>query len=114
MKTRKYPSFDAFYRDQPKDKQAILRALRAFMKKAAPKLQESVKWGNGVWLDEGTPVCYAYVGPDHVQYGFFAGARLKDPLKLLQGQGRHVRHIKLFKPKDLDPKAFRDLLKQAA
>lgn len=112
-KMKAYPSFQAFYLDQPKDKQAILRALRSFMKKAAPKLEEAVKWGNGVWLDEGTPVCYAYVAPDHVQYGFFAGARLKDPLKLLQGKGEHVRHIKVFKPKDLDPKAFGALVKQA-
>lgn len=113
MKMKKYPSFDAFYRDQAKDKQTILRALRRFMKEAAPKLEEAVKWGNGVWLNEGTPVCFAYVAPDHVQYGFFAGARLKDPLKLLQGKGEYVRHVKLFKPKDLAPKELGALVKQA-
>src|SRR5687768_17670295 len=31
--------------------------------------------------------------PDHVQFGFFAGARLKDPKGLLRGEGKfHAAH----------------------
>lgn len=73
-----------------------------------------MKWGNGCWLKGKVPVAYAYAGPDHVQFGFFRGAKLKDPRKLLRGQGAYVRHIKLFKPSDLDAKAFSALLRQAA
>jgi hypothetical protein len=49
-----------------------------------------------------------------MQFGFFRGASLKDPKALLQGKGAYVRHIKLRKPSNLDEKAFRALLKQAA
>jgi hypothetical protein len=49
-----------------------------------------------------------------VQFGFFGGAKLKDPKGLLQGKGAYVRHIKLGKPDDLDEKAFRALLRQVA
>jgi len=49
-----------------------------------------------------------------VQFGFFQGASLKDPKRLLQGNGAYVRHIKSFRPSDLDETAYRALLKQAA
>jgi hypothetical protein len=52
--------------------------------------------------------------PDHVQFGFFAGARLKDPKGLLRGEGKFMRHIRLVKTSGIDEPAFRALLKQAA
>lgn len=114
MKMKSYESFDAFLADKKPKHQAIIRALRRFVRRAAPQLEESVKWGNGVWLKGKAPVSYAYCGPDHVQFGFFRGASLKDPKQLLQGKGAYVRYIKLFKPSDLDAKAFGVLLRQAA
>lgn len=113
MKMKRYPSFAAFQADQAAGAQAVLRALRRFAKRTAPALTESVKWGNGCWLLDGAPVCYAHVEPDHVQFGFFSGARLDDPLRLLHGAGKHVRHVKLRSAKDLDARAFAALLAQA-
>lgn len=113
MKMKKYPSFDEFYRDQSPKTRAVLRALRRFVKTAAPKLVESVKWGNGCWLLGDAPVCFAHIEPDHVQFGFFHGARLEDPKALLQGSAQYVRHIKLRKPTDIQATAFKALLKQA-
>ena len=114
MKMKSYGSFDEFLADKPAKHQAIIKALRRFVKRTVPNLEESVKWGNGCWLKGKAPVAYAYSGPDHVQFGFFRGASIKDPKGLLQGQGAYVRHIKLFKPADLDEKAFAALLRQAA
>lgn len=113
MKMKQYPSFDDFYRDQSPKTRAVLRALRAFVKGAAPQLVEAVKWGNGCWLLAATPICFAHVEPDHVQFGFFYGARLDDPRGLLQGSAKYVRHVKLRQPADLQPTAFKALLKQA-
>jgi hypothetical protein len=61
-----------------------------------------------------TPVAYVYSAPDHVQFGFFAGSRLKDPQGLLRGEGKFVRHIRLVKPSGIDEPALRALLKQTA
>ena len=69
---------------------------------------------DGCWLKSKAPVSYAYSGPDCVQFCFFRGASLKDPKRLLQGNGAYVRHIKSFRPSDLDETAYRALLKQAA
>jgi hypothetical protein len=92
----------------------IIKVLRAFVKRVAPRLEESVKWSNGCWLKGKNPVAYVYSAPDHVQFGFFAGAALRDPKGLLQGNGKFVRHIKVRKPSEIDKAAFAVLLRQAA
>jgi hypothetical protein len=109
-----YATFDAYLADQSTANQSILRALRRFVKRAAPRLEESVKWGNGCWVNGKQPVAYVYSAPEYVQFGFFAGSRLEDPKGLLEGKGQYVRHIKVRKASDIDERAFRSLLKQAA
>lgn len=114
MKMKRYATFDEYFADQLPKNRSIIRALRKFVERAAPQLEESVKWGNGCWVKGKVPVAYVYSAPDHVQFGFFAGARLKDPKGLLRGEGKFVRHIRLQKPSGIDEHAFRALLKQAA
>jgi hypothetical protein len=48
-----------------------------------------------------------------VQFGFIRGAALRDPLGLLQGKARYVRHVKLRKVRDIDREALGDFLAQA-
>ena len=114
MKMKRYATFDEYFADQAPRNRSIIRALRKFVEREAPQLEESVKWGNGCWLKGKAPVAYVYSAPDHVQFGFFAGARLKDPKGLLRGEGKFVRHIRLLKLPGIDEPAFRALLRQAA
>ena len=109
-----YATFDLYLADQPPKNRAVIRALRAFVARVAPKLDESVKWGNGCWVLGTAPVAYVYSAPDHVQFGFFRGASLVDPERLLQGKGAYVRHVKVRQPADIDAAAFSALLRQAA
>jgi uncharacterized protein YdhG (YjbR/CyaY superfamily) len=60
MKMKRYESFDDYLKDQNSANQAIIRALRQFVKRAEPGLRESVKWGNGCWVGPGGPVAYVY------------------------------------------------------
>src|SRR5262245_6874336 len=108
-----YDSFDDYLSDQLKANQPVIRALRPFVKRTAPALTEFVKWGNGCWVKGKIPVAYVYSAPDYVQFGFFMGSALKDPKKLLEGSGQYVRHIKVRKPSDIDPRPFAALLRQA-
>jgi hypothetical protein len=108
-----YASFDLYLADQRPRNQTVIRALRRFVKRAAPDLQESVKWGNGCWLKGKAPVAYVYSEPDCVQFGFIRGSSLADPKGLLQGNGQYVRHVKVHKVADIDEKAFGALLRQA-
>jgi len=115
MKMKSYPTFDKYLAAQRPKKAAIVRAVRRFVKKHAPKLTEAVKWGNGCWVKGKAFVAYVYTGYEgYVQFGFVKGSSLKDPKGLLHGEGQYVRHVKLFKPSDLKDKAIVSLLKQAA
>ena len=89
MKMKAYASFDEYLADQSPKNQRIIRALRKFVKRVAPALTESVKWGNGCWLGGKGPVAYVYSDPGFVQFGFFRGATLTDPLGLLEGKGAY-------------------------
>jgi hypothetical protein len=113
-KMKAYATFDLYLADQSTTNRAVIRALRKFVASVAPKLTESVKWGNGCWVKGTDPVAYVYSAPDHVQFGFFRGSSLTDPGKLLIGKGQYVRHVKLKKPADLDEASFGALLRQAA
>jgi len=48
-----------------------------------------------------------------VDFGFFNGAKLKDPAGILDGTGKKLRHVKVREPKDIRQKEFKALLKQA-
>jgi len=113
MKMKAYASFEEYLAGQTPRNQDVIRALRTFVKRVAPQLQESVKWGNGCWIQGKAPVAYVYSAPDHVQFGFFGGSALKDPKRLLNGEGKFVRHIKVRKRSDIDERAFGALLRQA-
>ena len=114
MKMKKYASFDDYLKDQNPKNQAIIRALRQFVKRAEPGLRESVKWGNGCWLGPGGPVAYVYSATGYVQFGFFHGSSLKDPQGLLEGNGQYVRHTKIGDASEIDKRALTALLRQAA
>ena len=109
-----YASYDAYLADQTPRNRTIIRALRRFVARVAPKLEEAVKWGNGCWVNARGPVAYVYSDKAYVQFGFFRGASLKDPRGLLEGKGQYVRHIKVRSAAAIDERAFAALLKQAS
>jgi hypothetical protein len=113
-KMKAYASFEDYTADQSPRNQAIIRALRRFVKRVEPGLEESVKWGNGCWLGNAGPVAYVYSDTGYVQFGFFRGSSLKDPKGLLEGKGAYVRHIKVHASSEIDAPAFTALLRQAA
>ncbi len=112
---KSYPSFDAYLADQPRKNKALIRALRTFIRRAFPRLSETVKWGNGCWMSEGDkiPVAGTYSDEDHVQFLLMRGSSFKDPKGLLQGKGQYVRHVKVYKAVDIDERYFANLLRQA-
>jgi len=113
-KMKTYASFGDYLKDQNPRNQAIIRALRRFVRRVAPGLSEAVKWGNGCWVSSRGPVAYVYAAADYVQFGFFNGSSLKDPRGLLEGQGKYVRHTKVHDPSEIDEPALAALLRQAA
>ena len=113
MKMKSFATFDDYLQAQAPANRATIRALRRFVKAAAPALIEAVKWGNGCWVAGTEPIAYVYSDVGLVQFGFVMGASLRDPRGLLEGKGRFVRHSKVRAPADIDRPAFAVLLKQA-
>jgi hypothetical protein len=112
-KMKAYVSFDSYLADQPAMHQRLIRALRRFVARTAPRLVESVKWGNGCWLSGKAPIAYVYAAEDYVQFGFVNGAALDDRKGLLRGNGRYVRHVPVRRLADVDERAFAALLRRA-
>ena len=58
---------------------------------------------------------FAYVNAfkAHVNVGFFRGAEIADPNRLLEGTGRFMRHVKLKPESEIDSMALRTLVEIA-
>lgn len=107
-----YASFNAWKRDQSPKNQRLINALSGLVKTTAPEWTPAVKWGQGCWTLAGAPKVYIHAEPDHVQFGFYTGATLKDPDGLLAGSGKHVRHVKVRTTQGIPRAALAALLKQ--
>lgn len=55
---------------------------------------------------------YAYIAPQtkHVNLGFYHGSELADPTGLLEGTGKHLRHVKIRSLAAASGSAVRSLL----
>lgn len=77
-------------------------ALRPLAKKWFMALKNSGSEADDIFHDnypivcvDSTPFAYVNAFTSHVNLGFFYGADLSDPTELLEGTGKHMRHIKL-------------------
>ena len=59
------------------------------------------------------PFGYVNVFTSHVNVGFFQGAALPDPRRLLQGSGKFMRHVKLRPGTSTDDEALLKLIDAA-
>jgi hypothetical protein len=65
------------------------------MRKCGDEVRELLHDGCPVACLGDAPFAYVNVFTSHVNVGFFQGAALPDPARLLQGAGRFMRHVKL-------------------
>jgi hypothetical protein len=54
--------------------------------------------------------CYISAQKEDVNLGFYYGAELPDPQRLLKGTGKLLRHVKIREAKDIQSPALRRLL----
>jgi len=112
-KMKAYASFADWKSDQSVKNKKLITVLTKLIQKTAPQLSTMVKWGQGCWTLADKPKIFIHCEDDHVQLGFYTGTLLKDPEKLLIGKGKHVRHVKVFTPKDIKAKEFSEFIVQA-
>jgi hypothetical protein len=92
--------------------QEISKLLQQLIRKAGPKLEESLKWGTPCYSGTAN-VCSIMAFKNHVNLAFFRGAELADKKGLLEGTGKAMRHVKLCELKDVKKAAITGLVKEA-
>lgn len=89
------PTIDAWMKDHPGELGAIAHRWFEVMRKCGDEVHEVFHDGCPVACLGDAPFAYVNVFTAHVNVGFFHGAALRDPARLLQGTGKHMRHVKL-------------------
>ena len=89
------PSIDVWMKEHGGELGAIAREWFEAMRRCGDEVRELLHDGCPVACFGDVPFGYVNVFTSHVNVGFFQGASLRDPARLLQGAGKRMRHVRL-------------------
>lgn len=89
------PAINAWLEKQPGELGTIARQWFQIMRNSSEDVSELLHDGCPVACLGDFPFAYVNVFTAHVNVGFYQGAALPDPARLLQGTGKFMRHVKL-------------------
>jgi hypothetical protein len=89
------PAIDAWMKQHGGELGALAHQWFEVMRKCGDEVRELLHDGCPVACFGDAPFGYVNAFTAHVNVGFFHGAALPDPARLLQGTGRSMRHVKL-------------------
>jgi hypothetical protein len=89
------PAIDAWMKKHAGELGSIAREWFKVMRGCGDEVREILHDGCPVACLGDVPFGYVNVFTSHVNVGFFQGATLPDPARLLQGAGKFMRHVKL-------------------
>ena len=104
---------DEFLETIPPEHHALVRALDALVREAAPDLVASLKWGN-LTYHHARNACSLISQRQHVNLQVWGGAGFEDPCGLLTGTGKGMRHISFEIGAEINRSAVAVIIQQAA
>jgi hypothetical protein len=107
------PAIDAWMKNNSGDLGAIARQWFEVMRKCGDEVRELLHDGCPTACLGDAPFAYVNVFKYHVNVGFFQGASLPDPARLLEGAGKRMRHVKLKPGSTSDNRAIALLIEAA-
>jgi hypothetical protein len=107
------PAVEIWLTDGPVDLRSIAQKWFARMRQCGDDVLELIHDGCPVACVEDAPFGYVNTFKDHVNVGFFYGAVLDDPARLLEGSGKRMQHVKLKPGSEIDVSALSDLVDAA-
>jgi len=107
------PAIDAWIKEHRGELGSIAHHWFEVMRQCGDEVRELLHDGCPVACLGDAPFGYVNVFTSHVNVGFFQGAALPDPARLLQGAGRFMRHVKLKPGTATDAAALRRLVETA-
>jgi hypothetical protein len=107
------PAIDAWFEGHPGALGAIARRWFEAMRRCGDEVRELLHDGCPVACLGDVPFGYVNVFTSHVNVGFFQGAALFDPERLLQGTGKFMRHVKLRPGMAIEDASVQRLIERA-
>jgi len=104
------PAIEVWMTDHAGELGSIARRWFERMRRCGDEVREVLHDGCPVVCLGDAPFAYVNVFTSHVNVGFFQGAALPDPRRMLQGNGRFMRHVKLRPGDILDEDALLKLI----
>lgn len=111
--TKRDPAIDTWLRGLRDDLRPLAETWFAKMRACGDDVCELMHDGCPVACAEDVAFGYVNAFKAHVNVGFFNGASLDDPARLLIGTGKRMRHVKLRPGRELDLAALGDLIDAA-
>jgi hypothetical protein len=107
------PAIDDWLEEHRSELGTIARKWFEVMRNCGDEVRELMHDGCPVACLGDVPFGYVNVFTSHVNVGFFQGATLPDPARLLQGTGRFMRHVKLRPGTAIDAESLHKLVQDA-
>src|SRR5271154_6082672 len=107
------PAIDAWMREHEGALGGIAREWFEVMRRCGDEVRELLHDGCPTACLGDAPFGYVNVFTAHLNVGFFHGAALADPARLLQGRGKFMRHVKLKPGAAVDGQALGRLIAAA-
>jgi hypothetical protein len=107
------PAIDTWMQQHKGELGAIAHHWFEIMRQCGSEVRELFHDSCPVACFGDVPFAYVNAFTSHVNVGFFQGASLPDPARLLQGTGKFMRHVKLRPETPADTAALRQLIETA-
>lgn len=107
------PAVEAWMQSHSDALGAIARRWFEVMRSCGDDVRELLHDGHPTACLDDAAFAYVNAFAAHVNVGFFRGAKLSDPKRLLEGTGKVMRHVKLSPDRDVDAAALTKLIESA-
>jgi hypothetical protein len=110
---RRDPAIETWMRDHPGELGAIARCWFEVMRGCGEDVREVLHDGHPTACLDDAAFAYVNAFKNHVNVGFFRGAEIADPYRLLVGTGKFMRHVKLWPERKVDASALVELIEES-
>jgi hypothetical protein len=106
-------AIEAWMQEHPGELGAIARHWFQVVRDCGDDVRELLHDGHPTACVRDAAFAYVDAFRAHVNVGFFRGAEIPDPDRLLEGTGRFMRHVKITPGRDVDAEALQRLITTA-
>jgi len=107
------PTIDVWMHKHSRELGVIAQRWFEVMRACGDDVREVLHDGHPTACVDDAAFSYVNVFKAHVNVGFFRGAEIADPYRILEGTGKFMRHVKLNSSRDVDAAALRKLIQTA-